>query len=190
MLSADAGTVTQLLRRWRGGDEAAVQQLVPLVYDELRRLARLQMRGERREHTLQPTALVHEAYGRLVALELSWQDRSHFLSMAARVMRWVLVEHARARRAEKRGGGAVKVSLDAADRATQPHAVIELDEALERLSSQDERPARAIELHYFGGLSYVEIAEALGISEATVDRDMRFARAWLRRALEGGGAGS
>jgi len=181
--SGDPRTITRLLRRWHGGDEQALEQLVPLVYEDLRRLARLKMRAERREHTLQPTALVHEAYGRLVGLELSWQDRTHFLSMAARVMRRVLVEHARARRAEKRGGAAVRVSIGEADGAVRPFDVVELDEALERLHDHEERPARAIELHYFGGLSYAEIAQALAVSEATVDRDMRFARAWLCRAL-------
>jgi RNA polymerase sigma factor (TIGR02999 family) len=183
-VGGDPQTITVLLRRWRGGDERALEELIPLVYEELRLLVRVKTRAERREHTLQPTALIHEAYGRLLGLELSWQDRTHFLSMAARVMRRVLVEHARARRAEKRGGDAVRVSIREADGAVQPFDVVELDDALERLRDQDERPAQAIELHYFGGLSYAEIAQALAVSEATVDRDMRFARAWLRRALQ------
>lgn len=157
---------------------------MPLVYERLRRLARAQMKGERRDHTLQPTALVHEAYARMVDLELPWRDRVHFLSMAARAMRRVLVDHARAQRAAKRGGGRVKVSLHEEHAAT-PSVVdlVDLDLALERLRGQESRPSRVVELHYFGGLSYNEIALELEISEATVDRDLRFARAWLGREL-------
>jgi RNA polymerase sigma factor (TIGR02999 family) len=177
--------VTRLLLRWRGGDQEALEELMPLVYDELRRLARLRMRAERRDHTLQPTALVHEAFARLVDLKLNWQDRAHFLCMAARLMRRVLVDHARAHRAAKRGHGAIKVSLHESDAVVEPAYDLEgLDEALQRLRNQEARPSQVIELHYFGGLTYREIAGVLNLSEATVDRDMRFARAWLQHELE------
>lgn len=176
--------VTRLLRRWQEGDEGALEELMPLVYDRLRGMAGARMKGERREHTLEPTALVHEAYVRMVDLELSWKDRVHFFSMAARAMRRVLVDHARAHRAAKRGRGAIKVSLHEEHAvASPPVGVIELDEALDRLREQKARPSQVVELHYFGGMSYKEIAEAVNISEATVDRDMRFARAWLQREL-------
>jgi RNA polymerase sigma factor (TIGR02999 family) len=163
-----------------------LEVLVPLVYEELRRLARLQMRDEAAGHTLQPTALVHEAYTRLVGLKLDWQDRSHFLSMAARTMRRVLVDHARARRAAKRGAGAVQVTLHEFHAKDEPSIdLLAIDEALDSLDRQDERAARAIELCYFGGLTGREIAEALEISPATAERDLRFARSWLRRELKG-----
>jgi RNA polymerase sigma factor (TIGR02999 family) len=190
-------SITLLLRRWRDGDAQAMDQLVPLVYDELRGLARRELRKDRPGHTLQPTELVHDAYARLVDLELSWQDRVHFYRMAARTMRRVLVDYARARRAEKRGGGAVMVTLDEArGLGDQPASdVLDLADALERLAKVDDRMSQAVEFFYFGGLSYDEIAQALGISRATVDRDLRFARAWLRRELApadeaGGGDGA
>jgi RNA polymerase sigma factor (TIGR02999 family) len=180
-------TVTRLLLDWREGDAEALEALVPLVYNELRRLARLQMRGEAAGHTLQPTALVHEAYARLVNLKLDWQDRSHFLSMAARTMRRVLVDHARAQRATKRGAGAVQVTLHDFHAKDEPSIdLLAIDEALERLADHDDRVASAVELCYFGGLTGREIAEALDISPATAERDLRFARSWLRRELEGG----
>jgi RNA polymerase sigma factor (TIGR02999 family) len=179
-------TITRLLLEWREGDARALETLVPLVYDELRRLARLQMRDQAADHTLQPTALVHEAYARLVDLKLEWQDRTHFLSMAARTMRRVLVDHARAQRAAKRGAGAVQVSLhDFHAQTEMPFDLLAIDEALESLSHHDERAASAIELCYFGGLTGREIAEALEISSATAERDLRFARSWLRRELIG-----
>lgn len=182
---ASEAPVTGLLLRWREGDEEALEELMPLVYEELRRLARLKMRGERRDHTLQPTALVHEAFVRLVGLKLDWQDRAHFLCIAARLIRQVLVDHARSHNAVKRGRGAVRVSLHEEDVVVEPLVeLLGLDEALERLQAHDSRSSRVIELHYFGGLSYREIAEVLDLSEATVDRDMRFARAWLRRELD------
>ena len=175
---------TVLLRRWREGDDAALEELTPLIYGELRRLARLRMRDERRGHTLQPTDLVHEAYARMVDLELSWQDRAHFLSMSARVMRRVLVDHARRRSAQKRGGDPLRISLAGDQLAAEPELdLMALDQAMGRLREQEERPARVIELRYFGGLSYGEIAAALGISKATVERDLRFARAWLLTEL-------
>ena len=177
-------TVTRLLLEWREGDARALEELVPLVYDELRRLARLQMRDQAAGHTLQPTALVHEAYGRLVGLRLDWQDRAHFLSMAARTMRRVLVDHARAKHAAKRGAGAVQVTLHDFHAKDEPSFdLLAIDEALESLSRHHERAARVMELCYFGGLTGREIAEALGISPATAERDLRFARSWLKREL-------
>jgi RNA polymerase sigma factor (TIGR02999 family) len=158
--------------------------LVPRVYDELRRLARLQMRDQAAGHTLQPTALVHEAYVRMVDLKLDWQDRTHFLSMAARTMRRVLVDHARARRAAKRGAGRVQVSLrDLHARDEPSFDLLVIDESLKTLSRQDERAARVVELFYFGGLAAREIAEVLSVSQTTAERDLRFARSWLRRQL-------
>ncbi len=179
-------TITRLLLKWRTGDEQALDEMMPLVYDELRRLAQIQMRGERADHTLQPTALVHEAYARMVDLEMTWRDRAHFLSMAARTMRRVLIEYARARGAEKRGHGTVFVSLTKARGAAllPPGDLLDLDDALKRFSELEERAGRVLELHYFGGLSYREIAEAVGISTATAERDLRLARAWLRRELD------
>ena len=180
------GTITRLLLKWRMGDQQALDELVLLVYDQLHRLAEIQMRGERAGHTLQPTALVHEAYFRMVDLDLPWQDRAHFLSMAARTMRRILVEHARARSAEKRGHGVVFVSLEEAGWASELPAkdLLDLDEALKRFGEIEERAGRVLELYYFGGLSYKEIAEALGISTATAERDLRLARAWLLRELD------
>ena len=179
-----AQTITRLLLEWRDGDSRALEKLVPLVYEELRRLARLQMRDQAAGHTLQPTALVHEAYARLVGLKLDWQDRTHFLSMAARTMRRVLVDHARAKRAAKRGAGAVQVTLQDFHAAPFPSFdLLAVDEALGSLGRDHERAARAIELCYFGGLSGREIAEALKISAATAERDLRFARSWLKREL-------
>ncbi len=180
--------ITKLLRQWRAGDGQALDELVPLVYDELRRLARIRMRGERADHTLQPTALVHEAYARMLELDVPWQDRVHFLSIAARIMRRVLVEHARARGARKRGHGIRFVSLEEARGLTplEPRELLELDQALTRLGELEERAARVVELHYFGGLDYKQIAEVVGTSTATVARDLRVARAWLRRELDRG----
>lgn len=156
-----------------------------VVYDELRRLANLQMRAERRDHTLQPTAVVHEAFARLVDLKLDWQDRAHFLSMSARLMRRVLIDHARGRRAAKRGEGALRVSLHERHAVVEPsYDLLSLDAALERLRKHKKRPGRALELHYFGGLTYREIAEVLGVSEATVDRDMRLARLWIAKEIK------
>ena len=177
-------TITRLLLEWREGDAKALEELVPLVYDELRRLARLQMRDQAAGHTLQPTALVHEAYARLVDLKLDWQDRTHFLSMAARTMRRVLVDHARAQRAVKRGGGAVQVSLHDFHAKTElSFNLLAIDEALRALNRQEKRTASVVELYYFGGLTCEEISESLDISRATTERDLRFARSWLRREL-------
>jgi RNA polymerase sigma factor (TIGR02999 family) len=177
--------VTVLLRQWRAGDQLALDRLIPLVYEELRDNAARLMRQERPDHTLQATALVHEAYARMVGAEVEWQDRSHFFAIAARQMRRILVDHARTRGRSKRGGGLTQVTLEAAapvqaEPATGP---AEVDEALHRLAEQDPRKASVIELHYFGGLTVDEMAEALGISTATVNRDLKFAKAWLYREL-------
>jgi RNA polymerase sigma-70 factor, ECF subfamily len=181
--------ITQLLLDWSRGDRAAFDELVPVVYGELRRLARHYMRGERGGHTLQTTALVNEAYLRLVRHEnVAWQSRAHFFGMAAQAMRRVLVDHARSRGYAKRGGGAVRVTLDdgalvAAGRAEE---VIALDEALARLEALDPRKARVVELRFFAGLSNEEAAEALGVAEVTVRREWRTAKAWLLREIREG----
>jgi len=174
--------VTGLLRRQNRGDRRAFDQATSLVYDELKRLAHGRLRGERPDHTLNTTGLVHEAYLKLADIQrVQWRDRNHFLSMASRVMRRILVDHACRRNAAKRRGTEVTleehllVTAEAADR------VLELDRALERLEERHARPARAVELYYFGGLPQIEVAEVLGVSQATVARDLRFALAWLGR---------
>lgn len=177
--------LTQILLDWRGGNEEALAQLMPLVYDELRRLAAHYMRRERREHTLQPTALVNEAYLRLVNVKISWQDRAHFFAVAARLMRRMLVDHARANQRDKRGSEASRVTLsEANDVSSQPTLdLLALDEAMTRLAAFDQRKSEIVELHFFGGLGNDEVAEALGISRATVQRDLRLAKAWLKHEL-------
>lgn len=184
----NAQQVFHLLRQWREGDQEAYERLVPFVYAELRRLARSQLRRERDDHSLQPTALVHEAYLRLARANVDWQDRTHFLRVASRAMRQVLVEHARAKRASKRGGHERFVTLTGPIAAPDEHPVdvLVLDQALDRLRALDVREADIVELCYFGGLTYPEISDALGISEATVHRALRHARAWLRSELAGG----
>jgi RNA polymerase sigma factor (TIGR02999 family) len=179
--------VTQILLEWRSGKPEALEQLMPLVYDELRRLAAFYMRKERPEHTLQATALVNEAYLRLVDVKVSWQDRAHFFAVAARLMRRMLVDHARAHQRAKRESGP-RISLDdTAPVCYQPPAnLVALDEALTRMASFDPRKSEIVELHFFGGLSNDEVAEALNISRATVQRDLRLAKAWLSRELKHG----
>jgi RNA polymerase sigma factor (TIGR02999 family) len=177
---------TQLLHQWREGDDSALQQLMPLVYDELRRLAGHYMKSERRSHTLQATALVNEAYIRLVDMDVPWQDRAHFFAIAARLLRRILVDHAKALNRAKRGAGQMLVTLNETllspiERGNQ---IIALDDALQSLASLNQRKAKIIELHYFGGLSYDEMAEALGISTATVHRELRLAKAWLHNELK------
>jgi RNA polymerase sigma factor (TIGR02999 family) len=172
---------TQLLTEWRSGHPQALERLTPLVYDELRRLARSYMRAERGSHTLQATAVVHEAFLRLVQANVALQDRAHFFALASRLMRRVLVDHAKSRSRVKRNAGAQDM-LAEEDRNTALSMdvdVIALDEALEHLMQLEPRLAQVIELHYFGGMTYEEIAVAVGASAATVHRDIRLARAWL-----------
>ena len=180
--------VTALLRAWGDGDEAALDQLMPLVESELRRLARTYMARERPGHTLQTTALVNEAFIRLVdAHGTRWQDRSHFFGIAARLMRRVLVDHARARGFQKRGGGAHGVPVEDAILVSRAPdvALLDLDCALHALADVDDRKARVIEMRFFGGMTVEETAEAMGVSTDTVKRDWRVAKLWLLRALEG-----
>jgi len=188
--SADRQAVTQLLRQWSGGDKQALDQLVPFVYDQLRKLASNCLRAERPDHTLRATALVHEAYVRLVDAEVAWQDRVHFFAVSARLLRRILVDHAKSRNREKRGGEFQKVPLDEAVLVGPESSagVVELDEALQRLAAQDQRKADLIELLFFGGLTYEETAAALHISPATVHRELKLAKAWLYRELSCGAA--
>jgi RNA polymerase sigma factor (TIGR02999 family) len=174
--------VTQLLQQWSRGDDAALAELTPLVYEELRRLAHHYMEGQRPDHTLQTTALLNEAYLRLAdQTNPNWQSRTHFFAVAARAMRQIVVDYARSNRAQKRGGGALKVELDEAAIVSpeQSKEIVDLHEALERLATLDSRKARVVELKYFGGLNHGEIAEVMKISTVTVRRDWVFAKAWL-----------
>ena len=187
MTVSSAHEVTGLLLEWQQGDNSALSRLTPLVYDELRRIAHRYMQREREGHTLQTTALVNEAYLRLAGQrKFDWQNRAHFFAVIAQVMRHVLVDHARRRRFDKRGGaGALQVPLDEAAVMTMERAaeLVALDEALSELMKLDRRKARIIELRYFGGLSIEETAAALEISPMTVRRDWRAAKAWLYRAV-------
>jgi RNA polymerase sigma factor (TIGR02999 family) len=177
---------TQLLMEWRSGEPQALERLTPLVYDELRRLARNYMRGERGSHTLQATAVVHEAFLRLIQANVTLQDRTHFFALASRLMRRVLVDHAKSRSRIKRNAGVREFSPDDTDSSpTADFDVIALDDALESLLQMEPRLAQVIELHYFGGLTYEQIAEAAGASTATVHRDIRLARAWLLNEISG-----
>lgn len=185
---ASSGEFTMLLGAAQAGDEAARSALLPLIYEELRRLAGAYMRGEREGHTLQPTALVHEAWMRLTGLDVGAAgDRSGFLRVAARAMRQVLVDHARAVRTGKRGGSARRVSIDDALASFNERAgdLVALDEALERLAQIDERKSRVVELRFFGGLTVEEAAAALELPVRTVERDWTLARAWLKKELDG-----
>lgn len=185
MEPAPKAEVTKLLADIRAGDGNAVEQLTPLIYDELRRLAGRQMAGERGSHTLQATALVNEAYMRLVGADVPYQDRQHFFAVAARTMRRILVDHAKGKSRQKRGGDFAKVTLqEGLVSSPSPDSdLARLDDALAELETQDERKAKIIELHFFGGLTYDELADALGISPATVHRELRMAKAWLQREL-------
>jgi RNA polymerase sigma factor (TIGR02999 family) len=182
-------TTTQLLLAWGAGDRSALDRMLPLVYEELRRIAVSRLRRERPGHTLQPTALVHEAYMRLVdQRQVDWRNRAQFLGLAAEMMRRILVNHARDRRASKRGGADVRVTLEdgiAAAAAPDPDLVA-LDDALRTLAEVDPRKAQIVELRYFGGLTTKEVAEVTGVSVATVERDWTTARTWLHRALSKG----
>jgi RNA polymerase sigma factor (TIGR02999 family) len=181
--------ISELLKAWSNGESGAADEMMPLVYDELRRQARRYLRRERANHTLQSTALVHEAYIRLVGQrDVTWQNRAHFFGIAAEMMRRILVNYALRSGRVKRGGEAVTIALDGgvqvADSSTDVN-LLDLDEALCRLAEMDERQARLVELKYFGGLSIEETAEVLGISNATVKREWNVARAWLRAELSG-----
>lgn len=177
--------MTRLLASWRAGDPASMERLMALVYAELQRLARRAMRGERADHTLQTTALVHEAFIALVDARVDWVDRAHFFAIAARQMRRILVNHGESRRAAKRGGVTPHVSLDELDEPAGPARaeISELDDVLRRLEAFDRRKAQILELHYFGGLTYAEIAEVMALSASTVDSELRFAKAWLKAQL-------
>jgi RNA polymerase sigma factor (TIGR02999 family) len=188
-LSEDsASSVTQLLQRWRAGDQQALNRLMSTLYRELHRIASSRMKSERDGHTLQATALVNEAYLRLVDAEISWQDRTHFIAVMATTMRRVLIDHAKTKRRDKRGADLIRVTLDDQVAGSLPGDVdlFELSSALDKLSQLDPRKCQVIELHFFGGLTYDEAAEALGISAATMHRELRLAKAWLARELKDG----
>lgn len=177
---------TVLLRRWQDGDAAAAEQVLLTTYQEMRRLASRYLRSESRDHTLQPTALVHELYVNLLASEqVSFADRSHFLALCARQLRNILVDHARSKRSQRRGGGMVKLEFQEWDKGIEPReeVLLDLDRLLTLLEKEDERSCRIVEMRYFGGLSEEEIAAALHTSVSTVKRDWTFARAWLQTRL-------
>jgi RNA polymerase sigma factor (TIGR02999 family) len=187
-MTSRRGETTRVLRELAAGDATAAARLLPLVYDDLRAIAGNLMRRERRDHTLQPTAVVHEAFLRLAGSgHVSWESRVHFLNIAGRAMRQLLVDHARAREAAKRGGGGGRVTLDAgldvASGVTPDVDVLALHEALEQLAVEHERPARVVEMRFFGGLTAEEAAHLLGVSVPTVSEDWALARAWLHRRL-------
>jgi RNA polymerase sigma-70 factor, ECF subfamily len=182
-----AHEITQLLQEWKSGDKSAVDRLFPLVYEELKRQARNYLNKERGNHTLQPTALVHEAYLRLTKLnQMKWEDRAHFYAISATTMRRILVDHAREVAASKRGGNFQRVTLENVQIAGEQNSLdlLELDEALTKLAEIEERKARVVELSFFGGLKQKEIAEALQITEKAVQRDWKFAKLWLYRELK------
>lgn len=183
--------VTTLLKQWRAGSEAALDELTPLVYEELRKRARLAFRSEQAGHTLQPTALVHELFGRLSPIDVDWRDRSHFYALCSRMMRRILVDHAKASSAAKRGGGNLQLTLNvelASTADTPDHEeLLSLDRALIKLSELDQRKADLLDLQIFGGLSFRELEEVTGLSSSTLDRDLRFARSWLKAQLSAGG---
>jgi RNA polymerase sigma factor (TIGR02999 family) len=184
-MSANQQFVTQLLQQWGDGNKEALDQLMPVVYEQLHRLASRCLRGERSDHTLRATDLVHEAYVRLVDADVAWQDRVHFFAVSARLLRRILVDHAKSHNRQKRGGGAEKIPLDEAV-MIGPQSVggiVELDEALQRLAVLDQRKSELIELLFFGGLTYDEAAAALKISPATVHRELKMAKAWLHNEL-------
>ena len=187
MLEPTATPVTELLVRWRSGDGDALQALMPLVYDEMRRLAHRYLRRERPGHTLQSTALVHEAFVRLTGnAPPQWEDRAHFFGIAAHLMRQILVEYARSRNAGKRGGAAIKLAIDSVDVPGESPGldIVALDDALKDLARFDPQQSRVVELRFFSGLSIEDTAEVLGISESTVKRDWNTARVWLVRELD------
>ena len=183
---SDSPEITRLLNAWSGGDADALERLSPLIYDELHRLARRAFSGEKASHTLQPTALVNEAFVKLVDVDVSWQDRAHFYGLAARMMRRLLINHANARAASKRGGkDAVKITLDESAVAglDTDYRLIEVDAAISRLAEIDVRKAEIVELKYFGGLTGRELAEVTGLSTTTLGRELKLALSWLTREL-------
>ncbi len=189
MATRSSEGITQLLERWGQGDEKALDQLTPLVYDELRRIAKNYIRRERHEHTLQPTALVNEFFLKFFDQDnMSWQNRAQFYGVAANLMRWILVDHARKRNSVKHGGDRFAVSLrDVAAFGSQPDTdLLDLHDALNRLAAIDPVPARIVELRFFGGLTIDETAEVMKISHSTVEREWTFAKAFLRKELTGG----
>jgi len=191
MLTMSPQEVTQLLADWGKGDRSALDRLFPLVHDELRRIARRQMNQERAGHTLQATALVNEAYLKLAGQqEFEWQNRGHFFAVCAQVMRHILIDHARAHTRDKRGGGAIQVSLDDAELLSQEQAehLVALDEALHFLERLDAQKSRIVELRYFGGLNIEETAEVLDVSPRTVRREWQRSKAWLYRMITEGTA--
>lgn len=184
--------VTVLLQQWSEGNKEALDQLMPIVYAQLRKLAAYSLRGERPNHTLRATELVHEAYLKLVGSETPWQNRAHFYAVAATVLRHILVDHAKTNRRQKRGGDAEKIPLDEAVLVGPEVSseVMSLDEALKRLAATDARKSQIVELSFFGGMTLEEIAAVLNISDKTVHRELRVAKAWLHRELSPGSAGS
>ncbi|MEL7297520.1 MAG: ECF-type sigma factor [Pseudomonadota bacterium] len=183
---SDAGHITQLLQQWSGGDEAALDALSPMVYEELHRLARRAFSGEKASHTLQPTALVNEAFLKLVNVDVSWQDRAHFFGLAARMMRRLLINHANARTAKKRGGKeAINITLDESSVAGDDNdlRLLEIDAAITKLAEIDERKAQIVELKYFGGLTGRELAAVTGLSTTTLGRELKLTMAWLKAEL-------
>ncbi len=186
-MDANRNDFTLLLHELTGGNRTVVDEMMPLLYDELYLLARRKLAGERRGHTLNATALVHEAYLKLVDQNrVNWQNRAHFMGIAAQAMRRILINYAQSRKAQKRGGGAAVVTFieEAVPREARPEELLDLDDALTRLASINERQSRVVELWFFGGLTHEEIAEILGVSLPTVRRDWRLARAWLTRELK------
>jgi RNA polymerase sigma factor (TIGR02999 family) len=184
-MDADRSSITRLLQQSRGGNKAAFDELIPVVYDRLYRLASRRLSSERQGHTLKTTEIVHEAYLRLVDSDIAWADRGHFYAIAAQVMRRILIDYAKSRNRNKRGGEFERVTLDSAFELGAPSSsnLLEVNEALERLSARDARKGTVIELLVFGGLTYDEAAESLGISAATLHRELRLAKAWLHREL-------
>jgi RNA polymerase sigma-70 factor, ECF subfamily len=185
-VSSESNSISALLTAWNAGDEKAGREVVSTLYQEFRRLAATYLRQERTDHTLQPTALVHELYLKLFSGQpVEWHNRNHFFAVAARQLRHIVVDYAREQHAQKRGGGQAKLSIDQVQQfgITLDNGVIELDQALERLEQQDQRVARVIELRYFGGLTEAEVATTLDISVATVKRDWEFGRTWLLKEL-------
>jgi len=185
-MSADSTEINFLLDQYRNGQTEGFEKLMALVYDDLRKLAAWQLQSERPDHTLQPTALVHEVYLKLAARNpVEWQNKAHFFALAAQVMRHILVDYARTQRREKRGGVQTKIALEDALNLSSPSEpeLIALDEALNALSEKDQRKSLIVELRYFGGLSIEETAEALGVSTTTIRREWTMAKAWLRREM-------